>query len=149
MKAVITDHHYTDISRATCVLDEAGIELAVGNCWSEDEALALGRDADAVINQHVAINARMLDAWPRCRGVVHFGKGVDNIDVAAATERGIWVANIRDANLDEVSNHVLALMLGWARGLVAFDRHVRAGGWSYRCAVPRHRLAGARHRRFW
>jgi D-3-phosphoglycerate dehydrogenase len=74
--------------------------------------------------------------------VAHFGKGVDNIDVAAATRRGIWVTNVRDANWDEVSNHVLALLLAWARGLIAFDRHVRAGGWSYRGAVPRHRLAG-------
>ncbi len=142
MKVVITDHHYTDIRGATQVLTDAGVDLVVGECCDEDDATALGRDADAVINQHVPINARMLDAWPRCRGVVHFGKGVDNIDVAAATERGIWVANVRDANWDEVSNHVLALLLGWARGIVAFDRDVRAGGWTYRIAVPRHRLAG-------
>jgi D-3-phosphoglycerate dehydrogenase len=142
VKAVITDHHYTDIGSATRVLEQAGVELVVGACRGEDDALVLGRDADAVINQHVAISARMLDAWPRCRGVVHFGKGVDNIDVAAATERGIWVANVRDANRDEVSNHVLALLLAWARGLVAFDRDVRRGEWSYRSAVPRHRLAG-------
>ena len=57
---------------------------------------------------------------------MHFGKGVDNIDVDAATERGIWVANVRDANWDEVSNHVLALLLAWARGLPSFDRGVRA-----------------------
>ena len=142
MKAVITDHHYTDIRRAAEILADAGIELVVGACRSEDEAMALGADADAVINQHVALTERVLDAWPRCRGVVHFGKGVDNIDVAAATKRGIWVANVRDANWDEVSNHVLALLLGWARGLIVFDRDVRAGGWSHRPAVPRHRLAG-------
>ena len=142
MKAVITDHHYTDISRAARALADAGIELTVGACSTEDEAIALGRDADAAINQHLPITARVLDGWPRCRGVVHFGKGVDNIDVAAATERGIWVTNVRDANWDEVSNHVLALLLGWARGLVAFDHHVRAGGWSHRLAVPRHRLKG-------
>ena len=124
------------------MLANAEIELVVGHCRSEDEAIALGRDADAVINQHLPVTARMLDGWPRCRGVVHFGKGVDNIDVAAATQRGIWVANVTDANWDEVSNHVLALLLAWARGLVAFDRDVRAGGWNYRLAVPRHRLAG-------
>jgi D-3-phosphoglycerate dehydrogenase len=122
MQAVVTDHHYTDISNAARVLADAGIELVVGDCRGEDDAMALGRDADAVINQHVAITARVLDAWPRCRGVVHFGKGVDNIDVAAATQRGIWVANVRDANWDEVSNHVLALLLAWARGRVAFAR---------------------------
>jgi D-3-phosphoglycerate dehydrogenase len=142
VKAVITDHHYTDIAGAARVLADAGIECVVGGCRSEDDAIALGRDADAVINQHVALTERVLDAWPRCRGVVHFGKGVDNIDVAAATRRGIWVANVRDANWDEVSNHVLALLLAWARGLFVFDRDVRAGRWSHRAAVPRHRLAG-------
>ena len=142
MKAAITDHHYHDITNAERVLAQAGIDLVVGQCRSEDDAIAFGRDADAVINQHCPVTDRVLASWPRCRGVVHFGKGVDNIDVAAATRRGIWVTNVRDANWDEVSNHVLALMLAWARGLLAFDRHVRAGGWSYRGAVPRHRLAG-------
>jgi D-3-phosphoglycerate dehydrogenase len=142
MRAVITDHHYHDIVGAERVLAEAGVELVIGQCKGEDDAIRLGRDADAVINQHCPVTDRVLAAWPRCRGVVHFGKGVDNIDVAAATRRGIWVANVRDANWDEVSNHVLALMLAWARGLLPFDRHVRAGGWSYRGAVPRHRLAG-------
>jgi D-3-phosphoglycerate dehydrogenase len=142
LKAVVTDHHYTDIGAATRVLADADIELVVCACHGEDDALEAGRDADAVINQHVPVTARMLAAWPRCRGVVHFGKGVDNIDVDAATERGIWVANVRDANWDEVSNHVLALLLAWARGLPSFDRGVRAGEWSYRLAVPRHRLAG-------
>ena len=142
MKTVITDHHYTDIGAATRVLADANIEVTVCACRGEADALEAGRDADAVINQHVPITARMLAAWPRCRGVVHFGKGIDNIDVDAATERGIWVANVRDANWDEVSNHVLAFLLAWARGLPSFDHGVRAGEWSYRLAMPRHRLAG-------
>jgi D-3-phosphoglycerate dehydrogenase len=141
VKAVVTEHHYSDITGAQSVLADAGIEFVVGRCGSEEDAIALGRDADAVINQHLPVTARMLASWPRCRGIVHFGKGVDNIDVPAATRCGIWVANVRDANWDEVSNHVLALVLGWARGIFAFDRDVRAGGWTYRTAVPRHRLA--------
>jgi hypothetical protein len=64
VKVVVTDHHYTDIGNATRVLADAGIELVVGECRGEDDAMALGRDADAVINQHVAITARVLDAWP-------------------------------------------------------------------------------------
>jgi D-3-phosphoglycerate dehydrogenase len=142
MRAVITDHHYHDIARAERVLAEAGVALTVGACRDENDAIALGRDADAVINQHCPVTARVLDAWPRCRAVIHFGKGVDNIDVDAATARGIWVTNVRDANWDEVSNHVLAMLLAWGRALPAFDRDVRAGGWSYRLAVPRRRLAG-------
>lgn len=142
MKVVITEHHYSEIDGAVSVMTDADVEVVVGACRSEDEAIMLARDADVVINQHLSVTARMLDEWPRCLGVVHFGKGVDNIDVAAATQRGIWVANVRDANWDEVSNHVLAMLLGWARALIAFDRDVRAGGWTYRIAIPRHRVAG-------
>ncbi|MBM3600180.1 MAG: C-terminal binding protein [Alphaproteobacteria bacterium] len=142
MKAVITDHHYHDIKSAERVIADAGIDLVIGQCHTEDDAIRLGRDADAVINQHCPITDRVLASWPLCRGVVHFGKGVDNIDVDAATRRGIWVTNVRDANWDEVSNHVLSLILAWSRGLIAFDRSVRDGKWSYRLAIPRHRLAG-------
>jgi D-3-phosphoglycerate dehydrogenase len=142
VQAVITDHHYHDIDNALVVLRDAAIVCAVGQCHTEDEAIEFGRDADAVINQHVPLGARAFDAWPRCRAVVHFGKGVDNIDVDAATKRGIWVANVRDANGDEVSNHVLAMVLAFARDLLRFDRAVRDGSWSYRSAVPRQRLAG-------
>ncbi len=142
MKTVIIDHHYHDIDSALEVLRAAGIEYVVRQCRTEDEAIESGRVADAVINQHVPLGARAFDAWQRCRGVVHFGKGVDNIDVDAATARGIWVANVRDANSDEVSNHVLALVLAFARDVLRFDRAVRAGSWSYRSAVPRRRLAG-------
>jgi D-3-phosphoglycerate dehydrogenase len=142
LKVLLTDHHYTDIAAATALIAAAGHELVVGECRSEDAAMTLGRDADAVINQHLPVSARMLDAWPRCRAVAHFGKGVDNIDVAAATRRGIWVTNVPDANHDEVSNHVLAMLLAWARCLLPFDRAAREGRFDYRLAIPRHRLAG-------
>lgn len=142
MHVVVTDHHYTDFTAATRVLQDAGVSFVVGRCASAQDAAALAQDADAVINQHVPVTAAMLAGWPRCRGVVHFGKGVDNIDVDAATALGIWVANVPGANADEVSNHVLALVLAWARGIVELDARVHRGLWDYRLARPRERLAG-------
>ena len=95
-----------------------------------------------IVRSETKVTADLLDAANSLRVIGRAGVGVDNIDVAAATQRGIWVANVRDANWDEVSNHVLALLLAWARGLLAADRDVRAGGWSYRAIGERHRLAG-------
>lgn len=142
MRVAITDHHYSNFTGAMRVFEDAQVEVVCGRLASAAEAADLGRAADAVINQHVPITAEMFDAWPRCLGVVHFGKGVDNIDVPAATARGIWVANVLGANVDEVSNHVLGLLLGWARGIVELDARVRRGEWDYRLAQPRRRLAG-------
>jgi len=58
------------------------------------------------------------------------------IDVAAATRRGVVVANTPDYCLDEVACHTLALILDRARGVVAYDRSVRAGTWSAVAAYP-------------
>jgi D-3-phosphoglycerate dehydrogenase len=67
--------------------------------------------------------------------------GVDNIDVAAATRRGIWVANVPDYGVEEVADHALALTLNLLRGVTRLDHHVRAGGWDYRVVRPLTRIS--------
>ena len=61
------------------------------------------------------ITAAVLDALPRCRLVVRYGVGVDNVDLQAATER-VWVANVPDYGRDEVADHTLALAMAMLRG---------------------------------
>jgi D-3-phosphoglycerate dehydrogenase len=75
--------------------------------------------------------------------ISRYGIGYDNIDIEAATRRGIVVTYVPDYCLDEVADHALALLLGLARGVVDADRSVRRGEWS----VPQgavHRLRGRR-----
>jgi D-3-phosphoglycerate dehydrogenase len=83
----------------------------------------------------------VLDALPRCRLVVRYGVGVDNVDVEAAAERGVWVANVPDYGRDEVADHTLALALAVLRGVVALDRSVREGTWDLAAARPLRRLS--------
>jgi D-3-phosphoglycerate dehydrogenase len=66
------------------------------------------------------------------------GVGLDNIDVDAATASGVLVTNVPDYCVEEVSDHAVALVLAWTRGIVQADRQVRAGRWD---------PAGARMRR--
>jgi D-3-phosphoglycerate dehydrogenase len=65
----------------------------------------------------------------KCRVISRFGVGLDSIDVPAATRAGIRVTNVPDSNIDEVSTHALAMILGLLRKLKTFDRAVRAGRW--------------------
>src|SRR5919112_1230956 len=83
----------------------------------------------------------VLDALPRCRLVVRYGVGVDNVDVQAAAERGVWVANVPDYGRDEVADHTLALALSLLRGVVVLDRSVRDGRWDLETARPLRRLS--------
>ena len=75
------------------------------------------------------LDAAGLEALPCCRGVVRYGIGYDNVDVAAAEELGMVVAIVRDYCIDEVAEHAIACALSLARALPHWDRNVRSGAW--------------------
>jgi D-3-phosphoglycerate dehydrogenase / 2-oxoglutarate reductase len=138
---VITDCDHGDVDPERAVLDGHDVELRVLACRTPEEVAAQAGGADVLINQYVPITAAVLDALPRCRLVVRYGVGVDNVDLQAATERGVWVANVPDYGRDEVADHTLALALAMLRGVVALDRSVRDGTWDLDPARPLRRLA--------
>jgi D-3-phosphoglycerate dehydrogenase / 2-oxoglutarate reductase len=87
-------------------------------------------DADAVIVRSATrVDARILDAAPRLRIVARAGTGVDNVDVAAASARGVLVVNAPGANSISVAEHALALMLALARSVPAADHAMKDGRW--------------------
>ena len=137
----ITDCDHGDVDPERAVLDGHDVELRVLACRTPEEVAAQAGDADVLINQYVPITAAVLDALPRCRLVVRYGVGVDNVEVQAATERGVWVANVPDYGRDEVADHTLALAMALLRGVVALDRSVRDGTWDLEAARPLRRLA--------
>src|SRR5437016_9149529 len=88
------------------------------------------RDADALlVRSATTVDARLLAAAPRLRIVARSGTGVDNVDVAAATARGVLVVNAPGANSISVAEHALALMLALARTVPAADRAMKDGKW--------------------
>jgi D-3-phosphoglycerate dehydrogenase len=138
---VITDCDHGGVDPERAVLDDHDVELRVLQCQTPDEVAAQAGDAEVLINQYVPITGAVLDALPRCRLVVRYGVGVDNVDVEAATERGVWVANVPDYGRDEVADHTLALALSVLRGVVVLDRSVRDGVWDLEAARPLRRLS--------
>jgi D-3-phosphoglycerate dehydrogenase len=96
-----------------------------------DLVAALGQvAAEALIVQWAPVTAAVLDAAPACRFISRLGIGVDMIDVGAATERGVAVANTPDYCIEEVAAHTLAMALSLLRGLGHYDAAVRRGEWA-------------------
>ena len=86
--------------------------------------------ADAVIlRSNVTLTRELIDAAPRLRAVGRAGTGLDNVDVEAATRRGIVVMNTPGANAIATAEHTLAMLLSLARQIPAADRAVKAGRW--------------------
>jgi D-3-phosphoglycerate dehydrogenase len=75
------------------------------------------------------LSAEAIAAAPSLRHIARLGVGLDNIDVEAATALGVLVTNLPDYCVEEVSDHAVALLLAWARGLVPLDREVKQGLW--------------------
>src|SRR5437667_11476994 len=87
-------------------------------------------DADGLlVRSATKVDARLMDAAPKLRVIARAGTGVDNVDVAAASSRGILVVNAPGANSVSVAEHACALMLGLARSVPAADRAMKAGRW--------------------
>jgi D-3-phosphoglycerate dehydrogenase len=96
----------------------------------EDQVCEHIRDCDAVIvRSATSIRGRILESARKLRVIGRAGIGTDNIDLAAATERGIVVLNTPDANATTTAELAIAHMLSLCRFLPAADRSVRGGKW--------------------
>ncbi|HEX7076446.1 MAG TPA: hydroxyacid dehydrogenase [Hyphomicrobiaceae bacterium] len=99
-------------------------------------------DAEAIVVRISRIERWMIEKAPRLRIISRHGVGVDNIDVEAATERGVVVATIGTANAPSVVEHTLAMMFALAKRLREFDRAVRAGDYMIKMNLDAIDLAG-------
>ena len=138
----VTDDRYGAYAEEKAVLGEVGAELVVNDFKGEDEAIAGLAAADGVLVNLFPMSARLIASLGRCRVLSRYGVGYDNVDVAAATAKGIWVARVPDYSIEDVSDQALALLLACVRGVAYKDRGVRAGRWNMHKEVPTRRIAG-------
>lgn len=128
---LITDYAWPDVAIERRTLAEIDAELIVAEKNQQDAAglaaLAGQHQVDAIMTNWAKVPQAVIEASPKCRIVSRLGIGLDNIDVAYCTSRGIPVTNIPDYCLIEVAEHALALLLSLSRK-VAFYHHETKGG---------------------
>src|SRR3712207_5786119 len=111
-------------------LRAAGFEVEKRTGLKGAELAAALSDADGlVVRSETRVTAELLEAVPRLRVVGRAGVGVDNIDVPAATQRGVVVMNAPDGNTMTTAEHTLALLLSLARHIPRGDSSLKAGRW--------------------
>lgn len=106
----------------------------------EDEMCELARGCTGLIVGTDPVTAPVLDAGP-LMAVVKYGSGMDNIDLDAASDRGIPVRDTRGANARSVAELAIGLLLALARHIPLHDRRVREGSWARETGTE---LAGRR-----
>jgi len=113
----------------TSVLAEALPGLAIHEQTPQDEVAARIAGQEVVLLNKCRITREMMAANPQLRLIALTATGVDNVDVAAAREAGIAVANLRDYCTPSVVQHVFAMLLSLTHHLQAYDRFTRSGEW--------------------
>jgi D-3-phosphoglycerate dehydrogenase len=136
-----TDPLHTDFSHELGELGALDVEFRPLQVRTEDEVAAACADADALLVTYATVGRKALAAMPRLKIVVRTGVGYDSLDVQAATERRVMVANVPDYCVSDLAEHTMALLLAWWRRIVELDRQVRTEGWG-RPIKPVYRLEG-------
>ncbi len=108
----------------------AGMDAEIVEIPANEAAMvAAGPSADAVYAKGMRITKPIIDSLTKCRAIVLGSVGVDSIDIAAATARGLPVTNCPDTFIEEVADHAMALLLAGFRRVIEQDRMVREGRW--------------------
>ena len=134
-KVAITDYTFDCLDVEEAILKPLGCDVASLKTGKDQQQLIeLVKDADYVITQFAPVNAAVIGAMQKCKVIVRYGIGVDNVDLKAAAAKGIPVCNVPDYCIDEVADHALALILDLTRKITANAIKVKSGTWG--SAVP-------------
>jgi D-3-phosphoglycerate dehydrogenase / 2-oxoglutarate reductase len=149
LTVAVLDHPFADLEAERRILREIGAEVIDVQARSEADAVDACRLADGVLVRRFPVGRRVIEAMERCAVICNYGAGYDNVDVAAARDRGIVVTNTSGYADEEVADHTLALLLALARRLVGQVKALTADsageavvGWSHTPFVPVRRLRG-------
>jgi D-3-phosphoglycerate dehydrogenase len=109
-----------------------GYEIKMGSGITPDDIARDVIDCAAILVRMASITAQVLEAGKKLRVIGRHGVGYDNIDVAKATELGIWVTYAPESNAGSVAEHTLGCIVALAHNFIRSDRETRAGNWENR-----------------
>ena len=141
-KVVLLKHGYPSVRNERQLVTAAGGELIDTDALSDEDALRECEDADGILVRWLQVTPELLQRFRRCKIIVRYGVGYDNVDVEAATQAGIIVGHIPNYCLDEVSTHAIALLLACIRNVTGVESKLERGNWEVNPVEPIYRTSG-------
>lgn len=138
----VTDSVFPSLDPAKAALAKLNPTFRMSNSTNADDILAVAKDADAILVTYAKLTRDILTQLTKCKAIGRFGLGVDNIDLAAAKEKGIAVNYVPDYCIREVSDHAMALLLALIRKVPLSNKLVQSGRWEMPAVVPIRRIEG-------
>jgi D-3-phosphoglycerate dehydrogenase len=140
-KVVITDAEYPSFDIEKRVLSKLNVELIKFQCKTEEELIRNCKDADALLNQYAKITPNVIENLKHVKIIARYGIGVDNVNLDAATKKGIFVTNVV-YDICDVADHTIALMLALTRKLFFVNKSIKKLEWDWKKFHPITRIKG-------
>lgn len=141
-KVVLLQHEYPSIDIERSIIEKAGGHLIDTDVLPDAEKLLAAIEADAIIVRWLAVTPEIIRRLRRCRIIIRYGVGYDNVDYEAATAAGIMIGHCPHYCLDDVATHAFALLLGCVRGIAGTHAALAKGKWSLNPFFKAYRMAG-------
>jgi len=129
-KVLIADSRHPAYEEERSVLERIGAEIIVNASDDENEIAEAVVNVDGLIVNLAPITPKVIAAMNKCKCVSRYGVGYDNVDAKALKAKGIYLANVPDSGIEDVSDLAFALFLDCARKVSRKDRLVRKGKWN-------------------
>lgn len=126
---VVTDHAFANTHHEQEAARALGASFAEHACKTEDETIAAVSGADVAFVNFAPMTARVISSMKPGSTIVRYGIGYDNVDLAAASARGVRVANVPDYGVETVADHASASLLSLARRIPFYNQAIRENGW--------------------
>jgi D-3-phosphoglycerate dehydrogenase len=132
----MTEPGFPNYDQETEILQSIGASVEIKNCYTVDEVISFCQTADAIIVNHSPITKDVMPHLKKCKVIVRYGIGYDNVDIQAAAQHNIPVVNVPDYGVQEVADHTIALMLSTIRKIPTMDQNIRNGEWHIATVRP-------------
>lgn len=139
---LMTDTIFPDTSIEQDVFGQEGIQFKLSPNNDSNTLCEQAENADALLVVYANVNAQVIESLNNCKVIVKAGIGYNNIDVEAATKKGIIVANVPDYCQDEVADHTFGMLLALARKTCDLHNQVKNGVWDANQGKDAPRLRG-------
>jgi D-3-phosphoglycerate dehydrogenase len=141
-KVIVTDSRHRDYEIEKNILEPIGATVQIHDCKTDEQLIEVSRAADALLVNLTPITAQAIKALNRCRVISRYGVGYDNVDLAAANQNQIYVANVPDYCAPDVAEHSLALLFACLRQVVSRMQKINQGQWDTINSGRLYRLQG-------
>lgn len=128
-KVLYTDTSFPDINIEAEALARADAEIILADGTDEDSLIRCGQGCVGIMVDYAPITRRVIEGIPTLKVVSRLGIGVNNVDIDAASEKGVMVVNCPDYCRDEVADHTLALFLACVRQICYFNDRTKNRIW--------------------